>query len=65
MLVPAPAQDTPRAPGVADSLKPFVDNHSLAGAVVLVADRNQVLALEAIGFADVSAGQKMLTDALF
>jgi CubicO group peptidase (beta-lactamase class C family) len=65
MLVPAPAQDTPRAPCVADSLKPFVDNHSLAGAVVLVADRNQVLALEAIGYADVSAGQKMLTDALF
>jgi CubicO group peptidase (beta-lactamase class C family) len=47
------------------ALQPFVDDHSLAGAVVLVATRDQVLALEAVGWADVAAKQAMKTDALF
>ena len=46
-------------------LQPFVENHSLAGAVVLVADKDKVLTLEAVGFADVAAKKPMTTDAVF
>ena len=46
-------------------LQPFVENHSLAGAVTLVADKDKVLSLEAVGFADVAANKAMPTDALF
>ena len=59
----APAQAT--AKGVAAVLQPFVDNHSLAGAVTLVADKQKILSLEAVGFADIAAGKPMQTDALF
>ena len=46
-------------------LQPFVDSQSLAGAVILVADRSKVICLEAIGFADVAAGLPMQTGSLF
>jgi len=46
-------------------LQPFVDNHTLAGAVVLVASSNRVLALEAVGYMDIAAKRPMRTDALF
>jgi CubicO group peptidase (beta-lactamase class C family) len=51
--------------GLAGTLQPFVDRHSLAGAVLLVASKDRVLDLEAVGFADIAAGQPMATDALF
>jgi CubicO group peptidase (beta-lactamase class C family) len=51
--------------GVAAALQPFVDNHALAGAVTLVADKDKVLSLEAVGFADVAASKPIKTDALF
>jgi CubicO group peptidase (beta-lactamase class C family) len=47
------------------ALQPFVDSHSLAGAVTLVADKDQVLGLEAVGYADVATRKPMKTDALF
>lgn len=53
------------AKGVADVLQPFVDKHALAGAVTLVADKDKVLSLEAVGYADVVAKKPMSTDALF
>jgi CubicO group peptidase (beta-lactamase class C family) len=56
--------DNPPAKGVA-VLQPFVDSHSLAGAVTLVADKDRVLSLEAVGYADIAAGKPMKTDALF
>src|SRR5690348_10115038 len=65
---PASAKDSRPPPprrGPAAALRPFVDSHSLAGAVTLVADREKVLSLEAVGFADVAAGKQMRTDALF
>ncbi|MEI6685287.1 MAG: serine hydrolase domain-containing protein, partial [Planctomycetota bacterium] len=46
-------------------LKPFVDKHELAGAVALVADKNKVLSLEAVGFADIAAGKVMKQDNIF
>jgi CubicO group peptidase (beta-lactamase class C family) len=63
----AQAEDASPAPakGVAAVLGPFVDSHALAGAVTLVADKEKVLSLEAVGFADVAAKKPMSTDALF
>ena len=52
-------------PRIADSLQPFVDNNILAGAVTLVASRDKVLSLEAVGYADVGAKTPMKTDDLF
>jgi CubicO group peptidase (beta-lactamase class C family) len=52
-------------PHVAGSLQPFVDRARLSGAVVLVADRDRVLTLEPVGFADVAARTPMRPDALF
>ncbi len=50
---------------IAVALEPFVERHELAGAVVLVADRNRVLSLEAVGMADIEGHKPMSTDALF
>ena len=47
------------------ALQPFVDRHALAGAVVLVADKDKVLSLETVGYADIAAGTPMRPDALF
>ncbi len=52
-------------PRIADSLQPFVDSNTLAGAVTLVASRDKVLSLEAVGYADVAAKTPMKTDNLF
>ncbi len=50
---------------IATALQPFVDSHTMAGAVTLVADKNKVLDLSAVGFADVAAKKSMKTDDLF
>ncbi|MGE5608743.1 MAG: serine hydrolase domain-containing protein [Bacillota bacterium] len=50
---------------IAGHLQPFVDNHTLAGAVTLVASKDKVLSLEAVGYADVAAKQPMRVDNLF
>jgi CubicO group peptidase (beta-lactamase class C family) len=52
-------------PHIAASLQPFVDDHTLAGAVTLVANKDKVLSLEAVGFADIAAKTPMRTDDLF
>ncbi|MBI2807472.1 MAG: beta-lactamase family protein [Planctomycetes bacterium] len=62
-LMPLPAQEAPK--GVAAVLKPFVDKGNLAGAVTLVADKDKILSLEAVGYADVGARRPMLVDFLF
>jgi len=54
------------APSTSSSLlKPFVDKHELAGAVALVADKNKVLSVESVGFADIAAGKVMKQDNIF
>lgn len=47
------------------ALQPFVDSHSLAGAVTLVANKDRVLEIESVGYADVNAKQPLKTDAIF
>jgi CubicO group peptidase (beta-lactamase class C family) len=50
---------------IAAALQPFVANHTLAGAVTLVASSDRVLSLEAVGYMDIAAKKPMRTDALF
>src|SRR5580658_10496342 len=52
-------------PKVAPVLQPFVDSHSLAGAVTLVASKDKVLSLETVGWADIAAKKPMTADTLF
>ena len=58
---PARAAD----PRVSDSLQPFVEKGTLAGAVVLVASPDKVLAVETAGFADREGKTAMKADDLF
>jgi CubicO group peptidase (beta-lactamase class C family) len=46
-------------------LAPYVERHELAGAVMLVASKNESLSLEAVGYADISRKRPMRTDTLF
>src|SRR5262245_31044083 len=50
---------------IATAVQPFIDRHELAGAVMLVASKDQVLDLEAVGYADIAAKRPMKTDAVF
>jgi CubicO group peptidase (beta-lactamase class C family) len=52
-------------PKIAPVLKPFVDSHSLAGAVTLVATKDKVLSLETVGYEDIAAGKPMKADSVF
>ncbi len=59
------AQEAAKRQGVVAALQPFVDRHALAGAVTVVADPDNVLDLQTVGYADVAAGKPMPADALF
>lgn len=48
--------------GLAAQLQPFVERHTLAGAVTLVADKDRVLDLSAVGSADIAQNQAMRPD---
>jgi len=52
-------------PKLVATMQPFVDNRQLAGAVMLVADKDKVIGLEAVGWMDIAAKRKMRTDCLF
>jgi len=47
------------------AMQPFVDQQTMAGAVLLVATKDKVLALNAIGYADLAAKKPMQTDSVF
>jgi CubicO group peptidase (beta-lactamase class C family) len=50
---------------LSEVLRPYVERHALAGAVMLVVSSNRILSLEAIGYSDVSAKKLMEVDTLF
>jgi len=50
---------------VSDRVQPFVDRQELAGAVMLVADRQRVLMAQAVGWADIAGRRPMRVDSLF
>lgn len=64
-LTPGPARAAEPAKSIASTLQPFVESHALAGAVTLVASKDKVFSLEAVGWADIAAKKPMKTDALF
>jgi CubicO group peptidase (beta-lactamase class C family) len=53
------------ATAIAEKLQPFVESHSLAGAVVLVASKEKVLMVQTVGYSDVAARTPIASDALF
>lgn len=57
--------EAPHAAAIVEALRPYVEGGTLAGAVALVADRDTVLSLDAVGYADIGAQRAMTTDALF
>ncbi|MCX6900942.1 MAG: serine hydrolase [Verrucomicrobia bacterium] len=64
-VVPVPAWTAGPLKKIATVLQPFVDSRVLAGAVTLVADKDKVLDLEAVGWMDIAKKRKMQTDCLF
>src|ERR1051325_7681449 len=64
---PALAQDSTdgSSKSIRSVLQPFVDSHSLAGAVLLVADKDKVLDVETVGYADIASNKLMPVDAFF
>ena len=50
---------------LATVLQPFVDRHALAGAVTLVATKDKILDVTAVGFADIAARKPMPPDGVF
>jgi CubicO group peptidase (beta-lactamase class C family) len=54
-----------KAFGVADLVTPWVERGELAGAVLAVGDREGLLSLECVGWADVAKKRPMTADALF
>src|SRR5437762_5379756 len=65
LCVPAAEPATGPKKELAAAVQPFVDRGTLAGAVVLVADKDKVLCVEAVGFADIAARILLGTDAIF
>lgn len=67
LMAPRPAVS--EAPSTSESIKsavqPYVDRQELAGAVMLVADKQHVLSVTAVGFADVGGARPMPPDAVF
>ena len=59
------ADTIPASNSISAALQPFVDRRERAGAVVLVADREKILAIEAVGSADLEDGKAMPPNALF
>jgi CubicO group peptidase (beta-lactamase class C family) len=59
------AEDAKSLAGVSEAVQTFVESKEIAGAVVLVADGDDVLHLDAVGMADVAAEKPMKEDAIF
>ena len=55
------AEDAP----IAKALQPFVENHTLAGAVGLVATKDKILDVKSVGWVDIEAQKPMRNDAIF
>lgn len=59
------AEAQPKSPTIAAALQPYVDRHELAGAVAMVADKEKVLSVDTVGYADIAAKKAMKADDLF
>lgn len=61
---PPPSTSTPLKT-FATAFQPLIDNHRMAGAVALIADRERVIHQGAVGYADIATSKLMQIDALF
>jgi CubicO group peptidase (beta-lactamase class C family) len=52
-------------PAIFKTLEPFIENGSVAGAVTLVANKDKILSIDTIGYADIGAKKPMRPDNLF
>jgi CubicO group peptidase (beta-lactamase class C family) len=59
------AESPPTTNILAQKLQHFVDTNIMAGAVMLVADKDKILDIEAVGYSDLAAKKPMQTDDLF
>src|SRR4030081_3898739 len=64
-LLPISAEEAQPPKRTSAAVKPVVDKQELAGAVMLVADKDKVLSLEAVGYADVKESRPMLVEMIF
>jgi len=48
-----------------NSVQPYVDRTELAGAVMLVADKDEIVDTKVIGYADIDDDEKMAADSMF
>jgi CubicO group peptidase (beta-lactamase class C family) len=55
----------PALAGISQAVKKFVDQQQIAGAVTLVADKDRVLHLDAVGLSDIASKRPMQPDAIF
>lgn len=62
---PASPAETTRLEAVPRAMQRFVDDQTIAGAVTLVARRDRVLRVDAVGWADLAARRPLRPDALF
>ncbi|MGA2232752.1 MAG: serine hydrolase domain-containing protein [Tepidisphaeraceae bacterium] len=58
-------QQPDRFAAIAPKMQAFVDQGQISGIVTLVADKDRILYLAAVGVSDISTGRKMQTDDLF
>ena len=65
VLAPLSAKDAPKSQVLAPSLQPFVDDHTIPGAVLMVTSPDKVLALETVGVSDLKSKEPMAADAMF
>ncbi|HEX4795891.1 MAG TPA: serine hydrolase domain-containing protein [Humisphaera sp.] len=66
LAVTVDAQETPpRIVAISDAMRQQIDKHEIAGAVTLVASRDRVLHLDAIGDANIEKKLPMQADSLF
>jgi len=66
LAIPALVLAAPdRFTAIPAAVQPFVDKGEIAGAVMLVATKDRVLHLSAIGVSELATGRKMRTDDLF
>jgi CubicO group peptidase (beta-lactamase class C family) len=65
VLTASGASETTSAHVLAAAVSPFIQDGSLAGAVMCVADREKILDLESVGSADIADRLPMTPDAMF
>ncbi len=64
-LSPASFAAAPVIPGVSAAVQSEIDAHDIAGAVTVVATKDQIIHLQASGFADIAAQKAMEPDSIF